>query len=124
MSLNLGSLRYQGIIIVEDSTQDTKMRELLEQIRVWFLHLFEVHCPHCVVKCENCEYLKMQLAQERNERRELTAQILELTKPQIKLEDEGPSDIQPVTSKVQPWSVTRAKLERLSREEYERNQVK
>jgi hypothetical protein len=83
---------------------------------VWLNHIFSVHCDICAETkvCKNCEFLKQLLEVEKAEKARLIDSLLYKPSESAPLSVE---EFKPVGPKVIPWSLTKAELERNSREE-------
>lgn len=93
------------------------MREILSQIKEWVLHLFTTHCDECRPHCENCDYLRLLIEQERAERSKLLSMMLE--------EHHESNDIDPYVNvkKYTPMKVRLQRLEAESREKARRERA-
>lgn len=98
------------------------MRDVLEQIKLWFIHLFDVHCSDCEIDkekkkaCPNCEYLKQQLEFERAEKRKLLDYVLAEEKVVVQGDIpagfvEKKNEPEVIRGKHIPWPVKRQMLE-------------
>lgn len=86
------------------------MQEIISSLKIWILHLFEVHCSDCST-CQNCEYLKQLLDIEKHRVDELIYRIG--VSPDIK-EPEVAPEFQAVKRAI-PWKVKQQMLEERSR---------
>lgn len=95
------------------------MREIWFSFKDWLIHKFDTHCDTCRHNelendvCANCEYLKIQLEHERNEREKLQSYILALhNQPVGNVADVSDEELLPINrTKYEPWHVRRARLE-------------
>ena len=107
------------------------MREIIEAIKLWIIHLFDIHCSDCndneedKLICKNCNYLISLLEQERHEREKLLGIILNgsiVSKFDEKLINEKEEKEEKIsTSKFIPWHIRRGRMEEEDRKNVLKN---
>lgn len=87
----------------------------------WIHKLFNPHCPHCRDEaeqsrvCDNCEYLKIQIAKLQQENERLLNNLLD-DSPKVQTIEQSETPINLNTSRFIPFSVKRQELESKDRQ--------
>lgn len=90
------------------------IKEVLLVIKDWIIHVFSPHCIDCEHDsvCQNCEYLKLLVEQERAEKSKILAMMFEPRT--VEDTDNEVEERKPINTFV-PWRVKRHKLEMAAR---------
>ncbi len=90
------------------------MREVLESIKDWLVHLFSVHCDECLRRkiCPNCENYLLIIEKQRGDYQKLLERVMTPAETQVKQE----IDFQPIIPRHVPWHIKQRELEMRDRE--------
>lgn len=92
------------------------MQEIIKAIKLYILAKLEVHASH---EMEEIEYLKMQLADEKNERKKLQDYILSLNQPKAEEPQKELTNFKPIGQRYIPWNIRKQQLEAEDRKRFE-----